>query len=482
MYKNNFFKGKIIKRMICLILSIVMSAAAAGCGSPAASSSMEGGSGNNTLTISVITKDMYLDTAVKLFQEQHPGITVDIREYTSNPLPPSDGKNTMVMIKERPEDVEKYVGAVNTQLMSGKGPDIMLLSPLPYENYIDKNMLADLSGLMDADKSFDTNKYYTNIFDAMKHDGNLYGLPLSISLDVLEADKALLEQYDIKIQDDQWTWENFEQIAENIVENSKKDGAQGMYALSGMDGSMLISSLVSESFDQFVNKREKTAGFDSPEFVELLNSAKFMIDKNYIDTDTSQEKMADLAARGNTVFSIGTIRTYMDLMMAKQVYGDGVTFLKYPGEGNGQSFTVDALYGINDKSPNKALAWEFLKFLVSDDMMSQANLAGLPVNREASLKAAENAMDISQKMSSGDGNGKMMLNLNGQRVNLNKPLTREDVDLVENLLSHADKYTKIDRQVLTIVQEETKAFFEGGKTAGDTAKTIQDRVNTYINE
>lgn len=483
MRKKHLFKRGMAKRILALIMIIAISAAAAACGNAANGSSAAGSSGNNTLSISVITKDMYLDAAVKQFQEQHPGTIINVKEYTSNPLPASDGKNKIVMVSEKPEDVEKYVSAVNTQLMSGKGPDIMLLSPLPYENYIDKNLLANLSELMEADKSFDISKYYTNILDAVKYNGSLYGLPLSVSLNVMQANKELLDKYDIKIDDGKWTWQDFEQAAARIIDGSSKEGAQGVYALSGMDGSTLIASLVSESFYKFVDRNKKSASFDSGEFIDLLNFAAGMIDKNYINTDTSQGKTADLASRGNTVFSAGTVKSYMDMMMAKQLYGDGAEFLKYPGDGADLSFTTGNLYGINDKSPNKALAWEFLKFLASDEMMSQGTLIGLPVNKTASQNAAQNAVDTSKKIGgNGKGGGKMVLNMNGQDVNITKPLTQEDVELVQKLVNSANKYIKADRQVLDIVREETKAFFEGRKTAGDTAKTIQDRVNTYINE
>ncbi|HYE11900.1 MAG TPA: ABC transporter substrate-binding protein [Patescibacteria group bacterium] len=483
MYNTYLFKGKNLRRIMALTLVVFTLLSAVGCGSAATDSNEVNSSGNNTLTISVITKDNYLDAAVKQFQEQHPGTTIEVKEYTSNPLPANDGKNKMVRVGEEPEDVEKYINSMNTQLMSGKGSDIMLLSPLPYENYIDKNLLVNLSEMMQSDKSFDINQYYTNILDAMKYNGSLYSLPLSINLNVLQANKSLLDKYNIKIEDDKWTWGDFEQTAENIIESSDKDGVQGMYALSGMDGSMLISSLVSESYNKFVDKNKKATSFETKEFVNLLNLAKSMIDKNYIDTDTSQGKMADLATRGNTVFSTRTIMTYMDMMLSKQIYSDGVELLKYPGEGMDQSFTTNALYGINNKSSNKALAWEFLKFLTSDEMMSQASLIGLPVNKAASENAAKNALDMSKKVgSNGNGKGKMMLNMNGQTVNLSQPLTEEDINLVQNLLSSANKYTKIDQSVLAIVQEETRAFFDGQKTADDTAKTIQDRVNTYINE
>ncbi len=480
MNKSILYKSKILRKAACFVLAISMLVTATACGSTASSSSGTGNSGNNTLTVSVISKDQYLDAAVKKFQEQHPGTTIEVKEYTSDPIP--EGR---IRIGEKPEDVEKYVTAVNTQLMSGKGPDLMLLSPLPYENYIEKNLLANLSDMMKSDKSFNIDEYYTDIIDAMKHNGSLYGMPLSVNINVLQADKPLLEKYGIKIDDSKWTWKDFEQTAATIVDNSVKEGIHNLYALTGMDGSMLVSSLVSNKFDKFVDKSKKTSAFDTQDFTELLNLVQSMIDKGYMNTDTSEGEMTDLASRGTAAFMVNNINAFFSLMFSKQFYGDGIEYLKYPGEGADQSFTTNSLYGINDKSPNKALAWEFLKFLISEEMMSQPTLVGLTINKDASAAAAQNVIDMSKKISDNNNGGakvKANINMNGLRINLKQPITQEDIDPVQSLLANANKYVRVDQQVLKIIQEETKAFFEGQKSGDDTAETIQDRVNTYINE
>lgn len=480
MYISKLFKGNKLKKIISLALTISMLMTATACGKAAEADGQADAPGDNSITVAVITKDAYLETAVKLFQERHPGVTVNVEEYTSEPLPKADGKNMVIKKMEKAEDVEKYKNAVNTQLMSGKGPDIMLLSPLPYENYIDKNMLVNLSEMIETDKSFNVEDYYTNILDAMKYKGGLYGFPTSVTLDVLQGNSDILDKYGIDIEEDKWTWGDFENMAEAIRDKSSKDGVEGVYALAGMDGSSLITSLVSRSYSSFVDKAAKTAGFDSAEFIAMLNMAKGMFDKGYINTEQSKEKMMDLAARGNTLFGVSNIRNFLDLMMAKQIYGDNVKFLKYPGAGQDQAFEVNSLYGINVKSPDRELSWEFLKFLNSEELTAQAGLVGLSVNKAASKAEAQKAIEMSNNIAS--GKAKIALNNNGQGVILNKQITEEDVKMVQELLAKANKYNEMDRQIVTILQEETKAFFEGSKTAEATAGAIQDRVNIYINE
>ena len=71
--------------------------------------------------------------------------------------------------------------------------------------------------------------------------------------------------------------------------------------------------------------------------------------------------------------------------------------------------------------------------------------------------------------------------IQGQSITLHPP-TQEDVDYMEKLLSKANVYIGTDQKIISIVQEETAAFFTGQKIAETTAQLIQDRVSTYLNE
>lgn len=468
MKKQSILKKRLYKKIICVSLAVLTAAGAASCSSPAKTTG-----GDNTLTISVVTKDRYLDLAVEKFHELHPEVTVKVEEYTSRPLP-AGGNNQVIKVIEDPKDIEKYASTMNTQLMSGKGSDLLILNNLPYQKYADKGLLANLSDMISSDKGFDTGKYYSNILDAVKQKEKLYGIPLSFNIGVLSANKALLDEKKINIDDSSWSWDDFKNISEEIVNDSRKSGIQDMYVLSGLDEKRLITSLVESNYDKYVNKDKKTANFNSEDFIGLLNLSKYMLDNKLINTDVSQQKLIDFASRGKTVFSDSTLNTFMDLTTSKIMYSDGAVFLKSPGSGGSVSVTTNTMYGINNNSKNKELAWEFLKLMLSDDMMSQRVLGGFPINKNAFQTAAKDAMDMAKK-----GNVKLMLN--GQELSP-KQITQEDIDTVSNLVSKINKYADVDIKITSIIQEEVIPFFTGQKTAQDTAKTIQGRVNTYLNE
>ena len=423
---------------------------------------------SNSLTIAVVSKDMYLDAAVKKFEEFHPGVSVEVKEYTSSTSEKGEGVRGT-----EPGDIEKYVTTMNTQLMSGQGSDIILLNNLPYQTYGDKNLLVDLSGLMQSDQSFDSGKYYQNIFQALEYKDKLYGLPVNISIDMIAADKTLLADSQAPIDDSSWDWQDFVKTAEKVVKDKQNGGTQEMYALAGMDEKELIATLVKENYASLVDQEKKTANFTGRKFLDLLDLSKYLLDHKLVNTDIDQTNMMDMASRGNLVFNFTSLGGFWDLQVAKAIFSEGVQLLKPPGN---LFFSTDSMYGISSKSAHQELAWEFLKFMLSDEMMTQG---GMPVNKSVLPQIAQNFSQAIQK-----NGGKMRIKDDGipdQTITLQPP-TQEDVDYMENLLSQAKVYIGTDQKILTIVQEETAAFFTGQKTAEATAQLIQDRVSTYLNE
>ena len=332
---------------------------------------------------------------------------------------------------------------------------------------------------MQSDQSFDSGKYYQNIFRALEYKDKLYGLPLTIGIDMIAADRTLLDHSQVQIDDSSWGWNDFVTTSEKIINDNQNGGTQEMYALAGMDEKELIATLVKENYDSLVDSEKKTANFTGPKFLDLLNLSKYLIDHKLINTDTAQTGITDLASRGNLLFNFTSLRGFIDLQAAKTTFSGGVQFLKPPGYESNLFFSADSMYGISSKSSNQELAWEFLKILVSDDMMTQI-IWGSPINKSVLPQIARNTTQALQK-----NGGIMRINgvngIQGQSITLQPP-TQEDVDYMENLLSEANVYIGTDQKIISIVQEETTAFLTGQKTAETTAQLIQDRVSTYLNE
>ena len=61
-------------------------------------------------------------------------------------------------------------------------------------------------------------------------------------------------------------------------------------------------------------------------------------------------------------------------------------------------------------------------------------------------------------------------------------LTQEEVDLFMEIYEACENFYSYDQDITNLISEEAAAFFDGQKTAEETAKLIQDRVSLYVME
>lgn len=121
--------------------------------------------------------------AIGEFQRRNPNVRVNFR---------------VAMADDSAATAEDVIRALNTELLAGKGPDLLLLDGLPLESYIEKGVLADMSDLAAAQGLM------PNLMSAYERDGKKYGVPTRFGFPVMMGDtermaeitslNALLEQ------------------------------------------------------------------------------------------------------------------------------------------------------------------------------------------------------------------------------------------------------------------------------------------------
>ncbi len=486
------------KKLSILLLVVIFTVSASACeggskndsGQQSLPSSSETERGDNkaqnqkVIILSVAASDRQLETAISKFQKDHPGYRIDLQTY---PNPDDTGSNN-----------ETYVKNLNTQILSGKGPDIISVAGLPYDKYVSKKILANLSDMMDGDKSFDKSKYYTNIFDALKTNDSLYVLPTRFTFNVLMANQEILDQNSIKIDDGHWTWNDFKSASEKVTQK-EVTGVGNRAALPGVSSMELLNLFTGGSYSNYINAEKKNASFTSEGFIDLLNTVKAFGDEKLVNSNvqTDMVLVLDAAGRGSIVFYPCSITDYIMYWFMKSAFNDKLRLYNIPsaGDSGSRTFKTNSLYAINKNSKYTEIAWEFLKVLLSDEVQSQALQqegaegkpgasggmikGGFPINRTVQQQKAKLAIDTSkgQKM-------KLRLKLNGPgEISLNPAaMTQADIDDIDKFISALNTYANEDPNIDKIIQDEAKAFFNGDKSAKETAELIQRRANTYLGE
>ena len=125
----------------------------------------------STLTVWALNDNNTLRSAVAEFRMLHPEVDVVLElghAFEGDGLQDSD-----------------LIRTLNTRLVAGNAPDVLILDGLPARGYMQKGALLDLSGLVDE------SEYFANILHAWQTDGGVWAYPTFVKLCVLVNDQTL---------------------------------------------------------------------------------------------------------------------------------------------------------------------------------------------------------------------------------------------------------------------------------------------------
>jgi ABC-type glycerol-3-phosphate transport system substrate-binding protein len=262
--------------------------------------------------------------------------------------------------------------------------DCFTASP-PYWQGFSASRLLNLSTLMSNEPVSFSGDFYPEMLDKFRSEGNLYALPASSQVQMLAYNADLLARRGLPIPDNDWTFEDFMELATAAASTSEADPSFGfMYT----------------PYDEFLflGKGLKWADFtanppqvflDSPEMVDYLKWLVKMEQENVLfNQDNSWEKMEAIVRNGQLAF--------WPAMMGEKTmwfYGPGqeppykIGMAPFP-EASADSPIVtwsnDRGHYISAQSQDPRVCWEWTKFL-----SEQPNLfAGVPARRSVAESPA----------------------------------------------------------------------------------------------
>src|SRR5699024_7767816 len=80
------------------------------------------------------------------------------------------------------DDYSAGLTRLNTEIISGKAPDILVVDGLPVEQYAARGLLEDLYTYLDSDGELSRDDLYQSILSALEIDGKLYTAAPSFNL------------------------------------------------------------------------------------------------------------------------------------------------------------------------------------------------------------------------------------------------------------------------------------------------------------
>ena len=327
----------------------------------------------------------------------------------------------------------------SVELMTGELPDLICTGmDSEFMRVIQsQDLLTPVTPLIDQIVTDEA--YFRNIIDVAKIHDEIYYFPLSYDLSMFKVPTILLNGKD-RIE----TLEELDQVL----------SAAGPDTYSVDKQSLILSHLLMDNLNRWIDYETAACNFDSPEFGEILQYCKRFVPENAeVNWDAFNLLQSD------QIYSAANLQIAGEVQNENTTYGTDVSHIPTPLSAfDGASISGD--YFMAKTTSATAAADDVLAFLLSDRAQEYLRTIDdkLPIKRSAM------ETDCTSTFYYGPVD----------------PIY--EAQLVE-LIEHADHYGSAWYTTLTdIVMEEAGYYFADAKSLEETQAIIRNRVELYLSE
>lgn len=407
--------------------------------------------GIQEITLAVAGKYEKIQPLITDFNTESTKYRIKVRDYSAG-------------LEYSLEGLAAAADALEMDVISGKGPDIVWLDANETALLAGSGAFADLYDFMDEDSRYTRGAFLPNYLAACEMNGHFYSIEPYFMIKTIGAKSKYVDTQN-------WNFADFMKIFEEMPD--------GMELFPSGNNQPAVLSFLTDSGNNFIDMNKYTCNFDSAEYVDILRFAKDFpgVDDYEFDQHSCREDTALLS-----VLYIQSLRD-LNCQVKAQFEGDA-TFVGFPGSGGqGSRILRDRQFAIMADSPNKQGAWTFIR-----NILDKSNyLEGFPVTKKGLTLAAEDAVEPYSVV---DENGERVYMTENyydwdtnQRVDI-KPMTEEECQRYIGYIQEISVSTagNSDSDVYTIIKESSDAYFAGECSPEDAASTIQERVSILLSE
>lgn len=365
-------------------------------------------------------------------------------------------------------------------ILSGNPPDILQnnLGNLTAEN-LGESMFVDFYTLIDNDEKISRDDFIDGYLEAMDYNGKLIQISSTIGL------KTMLVKDKYKNGFSEWNAEQMFEIIANRPEN------MGVYPWDYQDTKTWFMLNIIDCM-QFVDFEKAECYYNSPEFVNIM---KLIYNSGFGMTEAEEDSWLTENEGYDDHYQLQYRFFYDDMYLInikgggyQQVDGfmhglksDSTEVTGFPNDmGNGTTFvSADAsTFSIMASSNCIDGAWEFIRdSFFSEDFYNNPYHYGIPVIEEYLDKEIVEAVAVPEEECY------VRLDMFSDERTYYEPLTDEEGEKFKAIVSEAVKHNcRKDYTVQEILHEELMPYFEGERTAQESADIIQNRVSIYLSE
>lgn len=405
----------------------------------------------NTTTGGVLTLATYgnsfrLNKVVESYNSSGHGYKINLKDYADYDVNANSGAG---------------LTALNADIISGSGPDILDLSCFSADQLGSKGILDDLKPYFGQSKSISYDMLVSTVVSAFEYKNSLYRFVPFWGIHILTGDG------NITGRQEQWS-------LEKLTELCHAYSSEELFGPDITRDDLLQNTAIYG--DGYLYDREKqTCHFTSEEFISLLELVKNLpTDSKAASDDLSRIYLGEQKLCFRSVPYDGLLT----LSCLSAAYGGNEEYIGFPLKAGGRVAAIpESSFGILSSSASKEGAWDFFEF-----MMSEEYLASLSDRDSFSIvdRVFKTQLDGQEALLVERDTPLTLITVNCSiEVNVDPhEIKRYLISLVERI----DCAATCDDAVLNIISEATEPYFAGDKTAEEVAAVIQSRMAVYLAE
>jgi len=414
------------------------------------------------LTIYSLKDNQNIRQAISKFQSDHQDIYVNFE---------------IGMSGEDAATVSDAVTALNTRIMAGNGPDIIVLDGMPVDSYTEKGLLADLSDTINQ-TSKDDQLFEKIIYSKQTGDG-LYAIPTRFAIPVIYGEKETLSGIT-----------SLSSLADTV--KSIRESDSEIKSILGTYSPETLTKLLLYTSSPAIMAADGT--MNEPALKEFLTQVKSIYDENTAGsgTDGAETLISDTGLTETLVYmlseyqklGIGNVSKITDLnILFSALEEKDLDYRLLDTLSNHVYIPMDTV-GINAKSEMMEESKAFVKALLSKDFQKVDLSGGFPVNltayeencQESIASVDQLAAVLSYDIEDDEGN------ITSSDSLYIRPGTEQEYEAFkESYLSLETAAVTNDIIIDAIAQGAAKCL-SGSSSVEDAVSSIMQSVNLYLSE
>ncbi|MCM1190570.1 MAG: extracellular solute-binding protein [bacterium] len=354
------------------------------------------------------------------------------------------------------EAVDADIAKITSDIFSGDMPDILVTDGLPAETYAARGLLTDIGEWIENDPELSRTEFLQNVFDAYSPDGKLYYVIPSFEADTMIGASSVVGDRT------SWTLADAVQLLQTLPD--------GTNLIPETSQASFLGTALAYCGGSLTDVGTGKCSFQSQDFLAILEYAKSLPKEAGPFGEDYWRNYEAQFSEGRTVLADMTVSSFEGIAYyINGIFGEEISYIGFPsGNGSGAYLRARESYAVSARCACPEGAWEFVRYYLTDEYQSCLK-TGLPVQKKYFLERAGAALTDSRAYGAENESGP-------------PPLTEEQLKKLTDFIFSVTERYYANEDITKILDEETQAFFAGDKTAEETAKIIQSKVQLYLDE